>query len=161
MVNLQKIRVTIEVELQESAQIMPTPFTQAAGGDAAAGLTAADLQAERLHEQALLEALRADPASHAEFIKMAVISSLESLGIHRMLPGLAQIKDTYTVSLNVLKNLVPHLPPAAQAHFQQAIAEGWLSDCTEGLFNAVQAEPVRLTVDYPGEPSLLPAAESL
>ncbi|UOQ69894.1 hypothetical protein [Hymenobacter volaticus] len=66
-----------------------------------------------------------------------------------MLPGLAQIHDTYTASLDVLVSLLPRFPEPAQAYLQEGIIKGWIMDGEDSLFNTIEATPVRLTVEYP------------
>ena len=149
MTRPQKLNVIIEVELIERDQIIPTSFWQ--NGSAAGTGTAADLHADQAHEQVLLDTLRADPARYAEFIRTIVIGRVEDILVNRLIPELSQVGHSYTASLQVLEELLPCLPRAAQEHFQQGMREGWLSEGTESVFNAVQATPLRLTVHYPVE----------
>jgi len=142
MARTQKINVIIEVELTESDQIIPDPSTKSSA-------STAETQADQAHEQALLDALRADPTRHAAFIKSVVISSVEEILLHRMIPELSEFGHPYAASLKVLKELVPGLSDPAQTHFQQGMLEDWFSEGTMSVFNAVQAKPVQLTVEYP------------
>jgi hypothetical protein len=142
MARTQKINVVIEVELTESDQIIPDDCTTTTQ-------SAAEIQADQEHEQALLDALRADPTRYTAFIKTIVVGSMEEILVNRLLPQLSQLGHPYTAGLKVLKELVPGLPGPAQAHFQQGLHDQWFSDGTMSVFNAVQAVPVHLTVEYP------------
>ena len=142
MARTQKINVVIEVELRESEQILPRPSS-----------ADSDLTGDQSHEQTLLNALRDEPERYAEFVRLTVISSVEAYGAAHMLIGLARIQDTYTASLDVLEKLLPRLPQATQAHFQEGIEKGWISEGTDSVFNAVQAKPVSLAVEYPAPTS--------
>ncbi len=62
--------------------------------------------------------------------------------------GLANLRDIYTASLEVLKAVVPKLPPAAQAHYQQLIQDGFLSEGTQPLYQAMEFTPLRLTASF-------------
>lgn len=140
-VRIQKLQIVIEVELHERALSSPS-------------LPEAKVDTEgHGYEQALFASLEADPARYAEFVKLLAIQSLESCGIHRMIAGLAQIRDTYTASMQILQSLVPRFAPPAQAHLHQAIEQGWIMDGPDSLFERVQAEPVSLRVEYPVRPA--------
>ncbi|MCB2410933.1 hypothetical protein [Hymenobacter lucidus] len=140
-VQIQKIKVVIEVELRErppSALSVPDSEADAEGHG---------------YEQALFAMLQADPERYADFVKILAITSLESYGIHHMIAGLAQISDTYTAGIQILKSLVPRFSSQAQVYLHQAIEEGWIMDGTDSIYNRVKAEPISLSVEYPVQPS--------
>jgi hypothetical protein len=148
---MQKIKVVIEVELIEYEQLTEVSRAlQAADSTTSVSQpTSSEEQADLLHGQTLLELLRADPASYAEFVKNRIVSSLESLEVHRQLASLANLKCSYSAGLDVLTRLLPQLPSSARLHFQQASQQGWMSEGTDLLFGAVQANPISLTVEFP------------
>jgi hypothetical protein len=102
---------------------------------------------EHGYEQALFAMLEADPKLYAEFIKVQAIISLESMGIHRMIASLAQLRDTHTASMQVLQRLLPRFEPQAQAYLGKAIEQGSIMDGSDSLYNRVQVEPVRLHME--------------
>jgi len=140
MIRSKKLLVTIEVDLLESDHVTLDATTPADLPEA---------QAELAHEQALLDALRADPVRYADFITTLVVGRLEGLRITRMVPELANLDDAYTASVEILESLIPELPPTAQAYFQQDIHPGWVLGCLESIFEAIQVNPLRLTVAHP------------
>ncbi|WP_324680382.1 hypothetical protein [Hymenobacter sp. GOD-10R] len=140
-VQVQKIKMVIELELRERAPnnpSIPDPDTDAESHG---------------YEQALFAMLEADPQRYAEFVKILAIISLETLGIHNDIPKLAQIRDTYTANMQILRSLLPRFSSPAQAYLHKAIEQGWIMDSTDSIFNRVQVEPVSLRVEYPVSPS--------
>jgi len=154
MTHTQKIKVVLEVDLTEEDRIIPRRSLQYLDNDSDT-LVEMDEQSpsDLVHEQTLLTALQADPLRYAEFVRTLVIYSLDILGMNEGFARLASLKDTCTASLQVLEEVVPHLPPAARAHFQQTKQEGWLSEGTGSVYNAIQVTPVSLRVEYPGTPT--------
>ncbi|MCB2410754.1 hypothetical protein [Hymenobacter lucidus] len=144
MASSRKIKVVIEVELVDDDNA-PANYT------IVSDLSAAELEVSKQHEQAMLAALRADPASYAEFVKNIVIGSIEASGVNREISELARVRDYYTASVAVLQNLIPKLPAEAQQYYQQATREGWLADGTDLVFDTIKATPLTLTVEYPVE----------
>ncbi|WP_375434924.1 hypothetical protein [uncultured Hymenobacter sp.] len=140
-VQIQKIKVIIEVELREHVPSIPV-------------LPASDADVKgHEYEQALFAALRADPERYAEFVRTLILTSVEAYGLNRMLPELAQINDTYTASLEVLESLLPRFSQPAQLYLQEGIDKGWITEGKDSLFNTIEATPVLLTVEYPSKAS--------
>jgi hypothetical protein len=146
MASSQKVKVVIEVELVDDENA-PVPYT------IVSNLTATELAENKRHERAMLTALRADPASYAEFVKNTIIGSIDASGVNREISELAQVRDYYTACVAVLQNLIPRLPADAQQYFQQATREGWLADGTDLVFDTIKATPLTLTVEYPVAPA--------
>ncbi|MCB2380474.1 hypothetical protein LGH70_22970 [Hymenobacter sp. BT635] len=142
MASPQIVKVVIEVELVDDTTVA---VTHAASGQRA---NAEGAETEQ-YEQAMLAALRADPASYIEFVKNAAIGSIEAFGVSRELGGLAQVRSYFTANVTLLEKLIPNLPADAQRYFQQATQEGWLADGMELVFDTITATPVKLTVEYP------------
>ena len=140
MAHTKKIKVVFEIELTEEEGISSL--------DGLAGATAThEERADRVHAQTLLTVLRADPNLHAEFVKILAIYSLDIMGMNQGFAGLANLRDIYTASVEVLRAVIPQLPPAAQAHYQQLIHDGSLSEGTMPLYQALHFTPLRLTVE--------------
>lgn len=154
MARTHKLKVIIEVDVTEEDHIVPRMSRQHSGGASNLAVEMPDPSpTDQPHTQTLLTALQADPDRHAEFIKILAIYSLDILGVNEGFAGLAQLHDSYTASLQVLRDLIPYLPPAAQAHFQPFIDEDLLSEGTMAVYDALQVTPVSLRVEYPGTPA--------
>lgn len=140
MESVRKIRIVIDAELRE--RVPTTPSQSATDSD----------PTEHSYEQALFNALRADPERYADFIKIRAITSLEILGLHNEISGLVQVRDSYTASIRTLESLLPSLPQPAQQYLQEALTKGWIMD-DESLYNTVQIVPLSLAIEYPANPS--------
>ena len=143
MARTQKIKVVFEIELTEADHIASPGGAE----DPAGAATTHEERADRVHAQTLLTALRANPTLYAEFVKTLALYSLDILGMNQGFAGLANLRDIYSASLEVLRAVVPQLPPAAQAHYQQLMEDGLLSEGTQPLYDAMQLTPLRLTVE--------------
>lgn len=143
MARTQNIKVVFEIELIEAEDIASPMVPDAPGG----AVATPEERADRVYAQTLLTGLRANSTLHAEFVKILALYSLDILGMHQGFAGLANLRDTYTASLQVLRAVIPQLPPAAQAHYQQLIQEGTLSEGTMPLYQAMQCTPIRLTIE--------------
>lgn len=141
---MQKVNVVIEVELAEVDHVLPTDPAFFRDGE---------------HEQILLAALKADPASYDAFIRTVVIGSVAALATGREIDALAHMNCSYTAGLAVLESLFSQLPSTSRQHFEQAQREGWLSEGTLSIHDTIQASPIRLTVEYPPRP--LPSSPPL
>jgi hypothetical protein len=140
-VQVQKIKVVIEMELRERAP-------------ANSSIPDSEMDAEgHGYEQALFAMLEADPERYAEFVRILAVTSLEIRGMHHEISELAQIRDTYTANMQLLNSFLPRFSQPAQAYLHQAIEEGWITDGTDSIFERVQVEPVSLHVEYPVPPS--------
>ena len=141
MESVRKIRIVIEAELRERVPTTPSP-------------SAPDIDPlECGYEQTLFSALRDDPERYAEFIKIRAITSLEILGMHNEISGLAQIRDSHTASIRILESLLPSLPQPAQHYLQEALTKGWIMDDADSIYNTLKIEPLSLTIEYPTEPA--------
>jgi len=143
MARTKKIKVVFEIELTEADHIASLATPEDPVGAAATH----EERADRVHAQTLLTALRADPTLHAEFVRILALYSLDIIGMNGGFAGLANLRDLYSASLEVLRTVVPQLPLAAQAHYQQLMEDGLLSEGTQPLYEAIQLTPLRLTVE--------------
>lgn len=143
MARTRIIKIVFEIELTEEDDIAsPMAPEELDGAD-----SMAEEKADRVHAQTLLTALRANPALHAEFVKILAIYSLDIVGMNGGFAGLANLRDIYSASLEVLRAVVPQLLPAARAHYQQLLQDGHLSEGTMPLYQALQFTPLRLIVE--------------
>lgn len=71
-------------------------------------------------------ALRVTLERYAEFIKSQVLAELNTAGVHRRIPQLAQIKDTYTPNIKVLEGVLTTLPEFSQKYLQDALTEEYI-----------------------------------
>lgn len=137
-----KVKVVIEVEISEQ----PIRDHYEIWGH---HIPEAEQEAERHHNQALLDLLRSKPDSYSEFIRTVVVGSIEELEMNRDITRLSTIGCPYTASLAILQKLFPQLSKDSQQYFQQASQEGWLSEGVEPAFSAIRAIPISLSVEYP------------
>ena len=148
---MKKVKIIIEVELSEQKHVIDSiPASLELSSILGKGMQDATLEEQMNlhHAQLLLDALRADPASYAEYVKSIIIGSLESIETNKMIPSLANIECTYSAGLAVLESLLHRLPPNTQHYFKQAIQQGYISECTESVFNSFKACPISLTVNH-------------
>lgn len=149
MTRRQTIQVVLEVDLLEHEQIVPEPLHPLVDQRPAP----AERLANEEHAQALWDALRADPVRYAEFVRMIIVETLDTYESRRRLVPLAQIPDPTLAGYQLLRELVPHLPAATQAHFQRALQERRFTNSTHSVFNAVEVTPLHIRVEYPGTPA--------
>jgi hypothetical protein len=148
---MKKVKIIIEVELSEQEHVIdstPNPLDHSLRLGIDMKDATLEEQMNLQHAQLLLDALRADPASYAEYVKCIIIGSLEGIEINKMIPSLANIECTYSAGLAVLESLLPKLPPNTQHHFKQAIQQGYISECTELVYNSFKACPISLAVNH-------------
>jgi hypothetical protein len=143
MASTRIIKIVFEIELTEEDDIA----SPVAPEDLDEADSTSEEKADRVHAQTLLTALRANPALHAEFVKILAIYSLDIVGMNQGFANLANLRDIYSASLEVLRAVVPQLPPAARAHYQQLLQDGHLSEGTQPLYEALQFTPLRLLVE--------------
>lgn len=141
MASSQIVKVVIEVELIDDGD---APVTHTLTSKH----SVAEMEASKRHEQAMLTALRSDATIYAQFVRNTILGSIEALGIHNEIGGLAQVRCSFSANVALLETLVPRLPADAQQYYQQAAQEGWLSDGTELVFDTIKATPLTLAVEY-------------
>jgi hypothetical protein len=146
---MQKVRVIIEVELVEHPTITPRLARKAWGTVQYEPGTSADPQENMVHELVLLNALRAAPAQYVEFVKARIVHAVEIIGVNNALGILAKLPDSYGAGLDILEDLIKTLPEASRQFFQPAIEGEFLSEEVALVFEAIEATPVSLTVEYP------------
>lgn len=137
MSHVQKIRIIIDAELQD--RVPTVPAQHVSPGD----------QEGYGYEQALFNALRADPVRYAEFIRIRAINTLEILGMNNEISSLAQIRDSYTAGIQMLTSFLSTLPQPAQEYLQDGLIKGWIMDDPDSIYNTVEVKLLQLTVEYP------------
>lgn len=148
---MKELRIVFEVEVSSEPEISPAVLQRAWGRNS--NYHEMVMDPERVqdiaHEQALLTALRANPAVYAEFVKAAVVGRLELLS-GRDFFRLARVQRQ---EYEVLADLIDQLPEPAAAYFQEAVAGEWLHNATELLTESFTFHYPTITVeDLPSAP---------
>jgi len=99
------------------------------------------------YEQTLLNLLLTNPEAYKKFIIANIVSRLEGMNWRDMYSLAGIERQDY----ETLVDLIPQLPPAAQAHFEEALRDDWFSNATDLLvecFNEYQLTSIKVEGDF-------------
>ena len=123
---MSKFRIVLEIEIDESTEINQQVIE--ANQRDYQDFMADPEQVESLrYEQTLLATLLRSPGVYKEFITANIVSRLEGMSWRDMFP-LAGIEHQ---DFEVLADVVPLLPPAAKAYYEESLRDGWFYNATD------------------------------
>jgi hypothetical protein len=99
------------------------------------------------YEQALLNLVLTNSEAYKKYITASIVSRLEGMDWRNMFT-LAGIERQ---DFETLADLIPELPPAAKAHYEEALRDEWLGNATDLIvecFNQYRLTSIKVEGDF-------------